>query len=300
MHLRSIDLNLLPVLFALLEERSVTRAGHRIHLTQSATSRALERLRGLLKDDLLVRSLGDYVLTPRGDSLLRELRLLLPRLEYVLGGEDFSPERTQGRVRLAMTDYAAVVILPYLMPELERLAPGLRIEISHWRERAYEDLTSAAVDLVFSPLAFPSSFKTELLFEEERFVCLVREAHPLKGRTIPLGRYLGQRHISVETEPNQLNLIERALKESGLSREIVLHLPYIQPAILALEHSNLVLTTPARIAKEAVRRYPIRKLTAPVEIPAFQYTMIWHPRLEQEPLHSWFRSVVRDVCARLA
>jgi DNA-binding transcriptional LysR family regulator len=291
-HLRNIDLNLLAPLQALLEERNVTRAAKRINLSQSAMSRALERLRELLGDDLLVRTEGKYQLTPRGSALFEELASLVPRLEQFWASEAFSPATTQGRIRLAMTDYAATVLLPYLTAECERTAPGLTLEITPWCERSYEELSAATIDLVFSPLAVPGLFRVETLFEEE-FVCLIGEQHPFKQKTLSLKRYLSSRHLSVETQPKQQNLIDRPLAESGLRRRITLHLPYLLPALRTLENTELILTTPSRLAKEAIGHYRIRQIKAPPEIPTFRYSIIWHPRLERDPLHFWFRNLVR-------
>src|SRR5947207_8775258 len=96
-HLRNVDLNLLVALHALLEERHVTRASKRCFLSQSAMSRALERLREIFDDALLIRSGRAYQRTVRGDSLLRELESILPRLESIVRGEEFDPVRSQER-----------------------------------------------------------------------------------------------------------------------------------------------------------------------------------------------------------
>src|ERR1700736_5251150 len=109
-HLQNFDLNLLHALHALLEERHVTRAGKRCFLSQSAMSRALERLREMFGDALLVRSGRAYERTVRGDSLLRELQSLLPRLESMVRGEEFDPQRSQERFRLAVTDHASITL----------------------------------------------------------------------------------------------------------------------------------------------------------------------------------------------
>ena len=125
-----------------------------------------------LADDLLVRTGGRYQLTPRAAILLQELDLLLPRLEGLWRGQDFAPDDMQGRVRLAMTDFAATVVLPHLLSASARLAPALTIEIVPWHERSFDDLSAATVDLVFSPLAVPAPFHVEPLFEDS-FVCLL-------------------------------------------------------------------------------------------------------------------------------
>src|SRR6266550_140690 len=107
-HLRNVDLNLLHALHALLEERHVTRAAKRCFLSQPAMSRALERLREMFGDALLIRSGCAYELTVRGGSLLRELESLLPRIESMVRGAEFDPERSQERFRLAVTDHASI------------------------------------------------------------------------------------------------------------------------------------------------------------------------------------------------
>jgi DNA-binding transcriptional LysR family regulator len=299
MHLRNIDLNLLLHLQALLEERNVTRAGRRVHLSQPAMSRALERLRELLGDDLLIRAEGEYQLTPRGMNLRRELDLLIPRLEELWSGRAFAPHLATGRVRVAMTDFASVLILPALMQDLGKLAPGLHVEIVSWQERAYEDLVAGKVDLVFSPIAAPPPLHVEPLFEE-RFVCLVAAKHPHSGKSLSLKQYLRHSHIAVETQGGQQTFVDRPLAEAGHRRSIALKVPFFFPAVRALENTELILTSPGRLAREAVSRYRIREVEAPAEIPGFRYSMMWHPRLHGEALHEWFRGVVLKACKNLA
>lgn len=111
-HLSNIDLNLLITLQALLEERHVTRAAKRCFLSQSAMSRALERLRETFQDELLIRSGRGYERTVRGERLLRELEAILPRIDAMVRGQSFDPVQSQERFRISMTDFASVLLLP--------------------------------------------------------------------------------------------------------------------------------------------------------------------------------------------
>src|SRR5580704_3632997 len=129
-HLRNVDLNLLLALHALLEERHVTRAAKRCVLSQPAMSRALERFRETFGDRLLIRSGRAYERTVRGDSLLRELQSLLPRLESMVRGEEFNPRRSQDRFRLAVTDHASITLIPPLIKRIRIEAPDVRLEVS--------------------------------------------------------------------------------------------------------------------------------------------------------------------------
>src|SRR5580658_1614128 len=129
MHLRNMDLNLLHALQALLEEQHVTRAAARCFLSQSAMSRALERLRDMFQDELLIRAGRTYERTVRGERLLRELEMLLPRIDAMVRGETFDPVQSQEKFRVSMTDNAAVVLLPGLVQLLRKTAPRAKLEI---------------------------------------------------------------------------------------------------------------------------------------------------------------------------
>ena len=142
--LRNVDLNLLVPLKALLHERNVTRAAACIDLSQSAMSRTLDRLRSELQDELLVRVGRNYELTPRGSALLDELGQILPRLMRLWEGEPFTPAQSEARIRLAMTDYVASVVLPPLAEACARLAPGITLEVVPWNERIHENSGEAS------------------------------------------------------------------------------------------------------------------------------------------------------------
>jgi DNA-binding transcriptional LysR family regulator len=107
-----------------LHERNVTRAAKRIHLSQSAMSRALDRFRSELGDELLVRVGRNYELTPRATAIMGELGQIMPRLARLWEGEPFSPAQSEGNFRLAMTDDASSVVLPPLAEFVGRLVPG--------------------------------------------------------------------------------------------------------------------------------------------------------------------------------
>lgn len=297
LHLRNVDMNLLVPLQALLEERNVTYAGKRVNLSQPAMSRVLKRLRDAFSDALLIRDGRDYQLTARGQALLQDLELMLPRLERLWRGQRFSPRDAKGRIRIIMTDYATAVILPLIVGTVSSAAPGLRIHVSTWQEDAYEDLLAGRADLVFSALAPPPPLHTEVLFQEH-FICLVSEGHSGRGKALNLNQYLKHGHVMVEMEPNQQTLVDRPLAEVGKRRRIALVVPYFVAGVAALRGTELILTVPSRVTQSVLGRYSFRQVKAPSEIPSFQYLMAWHPRLDNENLHRWFRHIVRTEFRR--
>jgi DNA-binding transcriptional LysR family regulator len=107
--------------------------------------------------------------------------------------------------------------------------------------------------------------------------------------------YLSFRHISVETQPHQQNLIDRSLGEAGLQCRVAVRLPYFLAAIRMLETTDLVLTMPTRMAEPVLALLDLPRLKSPKDIPAIRYSMVWHPRFDNDLLYVWLRETVRQI-----
>lgn len=291
-HLRHVDLNLLPALQALLEERHVTRASKLCFLSQSAMSRALERLRATFGDALLIRSGRAYERTVVGERVLRELQSLMPQLEAMVRGEEFDPASSQARFRVAMTDHGSMVLMPPIVERVRMVAESVRIDASVWNDRVYEDVAAGRIDIALSAEAPPPDLEAEVLYEED-FVCLVGWAQPARNARFTLKQYLALPHAIVETWAGQQTPVDRPLAELGLRRVAVLRVPFFVSTILTIARTDLVLTVPRRLARIAAATTAVRVVESPREIKGFSYFMTWHPRLSTEPAHAWFRQQVR-------
>jgi len=293
-HLRDLDLNLLHALQALLMERHVTRAAKRCFLSQSAMSRALERLRQVFGDPLLVRRARAYERTVRGERVLQELEVLMPRLEAMVRGEEFDPARSQERFRVAMTDHAAMVVLPPLVERLRTAATNVTLEVSVWNDRAYEDVAAGRIDMALSAEAPPPPLETEVLYEDD-FVCLVGRHRRIRTQRFSLKEYLDLPHVIVETWERQQAPVDRPLVERGFRRRAVLRTRFFIPTFSIVARADLVLTVPRALGKIAAATADVRVVEPPHEIAGFSYFMTWHPRVSTEPAHAWFRDQVRTV-----
>src|SRR5258707_2919632 len=290
-HLRTVDLNLLHALHALLEERHVTRAAKRCFLSQPAMSRALDRLRETLGDPLLFRTGRAYERTVRGERVLRELESIMRRLETMVQGEEFSPARSQERFRVAMTDHGSTMLLPVLLQRIREAAPDARLEVSAWRTQAYEDVAAGRIDVALSAEAVPPTLEYELIFNLD-FVCLVGSAQPVRTRRFTLKQYLQLPHALVETLDGQQTMVDRPLAQLGVKRRVALRIPFFIPAIFAIARTDLILTVPRKLAKIAAMA-GLRIVEPPREIKAFPYFMAWHPRLAQEPAQAGAKQTIQ-------
>jgi DNA-binding transcriptional LysR family regulator len=291
-HLRQVDLNLLLALYALLEERHVTRAAKRCFLSQSAMSRALERLQETFGDPLLIRSGRVYERTARGNDLLKELETLLPRLEAMVHGEEFRPERSEERFRVALTDHASLILMPSLMGKIRAEAPNVKIVTSPWGNQSYDDVAAGRIDVVLCAESSPPTLETEVLFELD-FVCVIGSTQKLRTNRLTLEQYLRLPHVLVETWAGQQTLVDRPLAQLGVKRRVVLSVPFFVPSIFAVAYTDMAVTLPRRLVT-AVGAIPgVRLAEPPREIKPFPYFMTWHPRLTGEPPHAWFREQLR-------
>jgi len=293
-HLRNLDLNLIHPLHALLEECHVTRAAKRSFLSQSAMSRALERLRDMFGDPLLVRSGRGYQRTVRGERVLRDLESLMPQLENMVRGEQFNPAQSRDVFRLAMSDHASMIVLPSLLASVRKAASHVKLEVSASRADTFEDVAAGRINTYLCAEEAPPSLESETLFSLD-FVCLIGAAPQAGARRLTLKQYLEFQHVLVEIREGQQALVDRALSQLGAKRNVALTLPFFVPAIFAIAQTDLILTVPRRLAKITAVMAGVRVVEAPREIKSFPYFMAWHPRLTNEPAHEWFREQLRSA-----
>jgi DNA-binding transcriptional LysR family regulator len=299
-HIRKLDLSLVWPLYALLDERHVTRAAHRCDMSQSAMSRALGRLRSALDDELLVRSGAAYERTPRGDQLLVDLQALLPRLDAAVRGNRFDPATSADRLCIATTDFAASVLIPTLLERIASVAPSVRIEVVPWNDQVFNDIEAGRTHMALIGVQPPEPFESEPLFTDE-FVCVVAENHPLRAR-LTLKRYVEHGHavVTIGKDGGQ-PWIERALAANGCERRVEYRSPYQLSAILAASRTNMICTTARLLATRLAPVANVRLLAAPRELPKIEYRMAWHPRLRDDAAQKWLRdqliTVAQDLLA---
>jgi DNA-binding transcriptional LysR family regulator len=298
-HIERVDLNLLAPLSALLEERHVSHAAELAGMSQPAMSRALQRLRDTLGDELLVRTPGGYRLTPRAERVRRQLRAVLPRLESLFAPEEFDPAEAAEAFRVAGTDYTQV-FAPAVFQRVFRESPRSTLHFRTWHDTIYEDLDRGVIDLVFYAKSDPvTALHTEHLFDD-RFMCVLSADHPLAERPeISLDEYLDATHVIVGTTGERQTAIDRHLEDLGTRRRAGLTVPYHSLAARSVLGTRLILTLPARLLEEQRSDPGIRILPAPEEIRALRYRMAWHPRLDGDLGQRWLRDAIRAVTAEL-
>ncbi len=294
--LRRADLNLLVVFVTLADERNVSRAGRRLSLSQPAVTRALQRLREMFRDDLLIRTEGKYDFTPKGFNLFQELQLAFPRIDHLLGEAGFNPRQEEAKFRLAGSDYASHVICPSLGKHLLAMGSSLSFDLWPLQKEAVDAIEHGRIDLLLNceGAHIPGQFLHELLFKEE-LVCVVAKESPYPDR-FSLRDYLAALHISVSTFDGRQTVIEDRLAAKGLERQSALRVPYFSMALHSVVGTNLVATVPKRISDYDAHRLDVRIAEAPSLLRNFEYHMTWHRRMDLDAAHLWLRQAIHHVC----
>jgi len=290
MNLRSIDLNLVVVLDALVEERSVRRAADRVGLSQSATSHALERLRKFLDDELFVRTSTGMVPTPRALDLAGPVRLALEEIQGALAPPRFDPAREKRTFTVAVETYETIVVLPRLVDIFRNEGPGLKLNA---RSASVQDILTGIdqgrVDLgvgLFSEL--PDRFMTCRLLSD-RFVCAMRADHPLASVPMTLDSYCRASHLLVSMSGAATDPIDLALVRLRRERDIVMRLPHGLAMVIALARSDMIASMTWGAAKTFCVAGPLVLRDLPFETPSADFRLVWNRRFKDSPAHIWLR-----------
>ena len=292
-YLRQFDLNLLLSFQTLIEERSVSRAARRMHLSPSAMSRVFKRLREMFKDDLLVRTSEGYKVTDRALRAYYEIELLLPKLEGAVRAREFDPATAEDSFRIAMPDSIATIKLRALMKKFAQTAPSVRFQLSILDDEVHRKLEANTIDLAIFINNAPPPIRTQVLYEDE-FVCMLRHGNPLGKPRLTLERYLNAKHLVIFHTGILVKSIEDTLKGLMYRREIRLTVPYSSTVGAIVEGTDMIATVAKSLAVHLAKTSKFRIVPTPVKFPQFAYTQIWHPRYDSDPAHKWLRDSVRS------
>jgi DNA-binding transcriptional LysR family regulator len=297
MNISGLNLNLLPVLDALLAERSVSRAGARLGLSQPAVSNALAQLRAVLNDPLFVRRPGGMEPTERALALAGPLRAALAAIEKGLEPPaPFDPARTKARFTIVTNDFVAFVMLPRLLERISREAPGVHLQIRAWQEhRVPPDLERGEADLMlgFYP-SLPPAHRNQPLFVD-RFLWVARQGHPRVKGKLPLSLYTKLQHVLVSHQPDARGAYDEVLSARGLTREVVLRVSHFLLVPFVLVSTDYVAALSELVARPFAKILPLQLIEPAIRPPTAEVQMVWHDRTDASAGHAWLRGVVAEI-----
>ncbi|MGN7781235.1 LysR family transcriptional regulator [Mycolicibacterium sp. 22603] len=299
MNLAGVDLNLLVVLQAVLEERSATKAATRLHLTQPAVSNALARLRVLLGDPLVVRSGRGLTPTPAALAIQPRLDAALQLVEGIVRDlDDFDLSTTTREWVMAFADLYGPLVLPGLDRLLQQRAPRSRIRVAPLERISVVDaLATGEIDLYLGiPTTIPSAWHSEPAFVDD-IVGVMSARSPHAGTPMTLERFVDLPHAHVQISPGRGREIDDALGRMGHARHILFTVSQYSSLFPIVENGRCIAVAPRRLARHHAQHSQITIFELPLTLPSYEVRLFWHERVDNDPGISALRAILGDVFA---
>lgn len=295
--LSAIDLNLLIVFDAIMRERSVTKAGRRLNLSQPAMSHALSRLRHTLKDDLFVRAPAGMIPTPHAEQLAAPVRFALEGLQQALEPDQFDPSVARTTFRISVDNYAAVVMVSKIVKAVAAAAPKVRLDFRPSGTLDLADqLDRSELQLAIGSTEMPGERFSRKLLAQDDFVVILRKDHA------------ASRFKEISTDKlSSLPLLEVSSAKFGNAdgsdgprlgkREPDVRAPFLSAAEI-VRNSDFVTVLPRAVADILVKSHqlcmrPMSRSPKPV-----QSSMRWLRRFDNQSAHAWLRDLIASAVGR--
>lgn len=311
-----VDLNLLRVFDALMEEGSVTRAGLRLGLTQSAVSHALNRLRALMGDDLFLRTSGGVRPTPRASQIAPGVHAALLQLHGAISPRPFDPFTTDRTFTVIAGAYASAVLVPLLVARLAVESPHADLVIAEAVPDMLEQLDSHRCDFILSAIeAAPARVSAETLIEET-LVWVVRAGHPLASGRLTLQRLVETPHVAIRRRRPEMigretsDLVMRSTWEDqgrldaelharNLERRIGVTVPDTYSALAVVRRSDMAAQIPRRLAMMAAQGGFLTMLRPPYRPADVHLSLLCLRERLADPGLNWMHGLLKATAATL-
>jgi len=308
--LSRIDLNLLALFEVVFQERHVGRSAERLHLSPSAISHGLGRLRTLLGDPLFLKTPKGVVPTERALELATPVAEILAQIRSVVASSaSFDPRQSKRRFVIGAPDGVSSVILPSLLATLREVAPRVEVGIRQilptqgftelhlaWKE-ALTEVENRVTDIAIIPFdAVPARFHRQKLYEEE-FVIAARKGHAFL-RNPTLKRYCDMEHLVVSHTGDANGFVDVELARTGHTRRVGLTVPNFNFALSVLAESDLISALPQRFVEVHGARFNVAAAKAPLPLPRFSINMIVPKVAMMDAGLAWLVELLASVTGR--
>ena len=294
-----MDLNLLVVFDQLLAERSVSKVAANLGLSQPAVSNALARLRKLTGDAMFLRTSKGMEPTPFAQQVAEPIAYALGMIHSAVNQRtSFDPATAKRRFTVGMTDIGEIDLLPKLMEELVRVAPGVTMStVRNTAVNLRDEIEAGHIDLAIGLLPqLKAGFFQRRLFRQH-YVCMFRKGHALDKRKVSLAEFSSAIHVVVVSEGTGHGKVDELMERSGVVRNVLLTVPHFVAVGHLLQHSDMVATVTERLAQALVAPFGLAYVKHPATLPEIAINMFWHAKFHKDPANEWFRSLVFRIHA---
>lgn len=295
MRYQRIDLNLLVALDVLLAERNVTRAAERMHITQSAMSGVLARLREHFNDQLLVPVGRSMQLTPRAEALVEPVRDIVLRIDSALGAQpEFDPATAQRHFVVIASDYVSRVMLADVVRRIAAVAPGLSFDVRPTSEIMLGELEQGRADFIITPAHLAAADHPQQALFEDTYKVLACLQHPDLRGGITMEQYRDLGHVVYQNERGINPWFEQwyANQYGRTTRriEVITHSFTLIPRFIV--GTRRITTIQTRLANQFAQSMAVQLFDPPMETPRLTEVLQWHRLRDPDPAVQWVREQI--------
>lgn len=303
--LRSVNMNLLPILAELLRSANVTRAAGRLHLTQSTVSGSLRQLRDIFGDELLVQRGREMVLTERARRLVPDVERIMELSGRLFQSEQFDPLTATTRFRIATADYVSALVTSRLGPVLQSQAPNVTLTLTPTPGTSAKELQQGSLDLIICP-NLPSNWQAcgigrsdhdfrHEIFMQDDLVAIQWRSHPSSGQALNLTEYLERPHAMYCRTDGHDTIEQETLTRLGLRQRTQFQVPYFTLLPQLVVGTDIIGLVPRSLALHYVQIFEIDIFAPPFDLPTMDLVMIWANSRDAFPDLTWLRQMVRQA-----
>ncbi|WP_311029598.1 LysR family transcriptional regulator [Mesorhizobium koreense] len=290
-----VDLNLLAALDVLLQERSVTRAAHRLRLSTSAMSRSLSRIREALGDPVLVPAGRAMVLTPHAEAIAEQVHALSSGAQAVLQPPPpVDPRHMEREFTIRANEAFTQLYAAKLSAAVSAVAPGVRLRFVPKPDKDIGPLRDGTVDLEIGVISGDGGELRAQTLYRDTYIGIARAGHPIFDAPITPKRLCTWGHVVFARRRGRSSPADEALATLGLSRRVNVVVPGF-PAVIAVASASDLLGLVPRSACLALPGYEIALFELPIRMPELIVSQIWHPRIDADAGHRWLRAMVFEA-----
>jgi DNA-binding transcriptional LysR family regulator len=295
---KTLDLNLLPIVLALYDELNVSRAARQLGMNQPAVSKALRRLRETFDDPLFVRGPSGIVPTPRAHALAHAARPHLRHLQdHLLNEERFEPSTSTRPIVLGLSDIAEMAFLPSILDHFRTRAPKSPVStVTAADDQLADALSRGEVDVAagYFPALAQRNFRQRRL-SKHGFACLLRAGHPLLKPRLSMSAYLAADHVVIRSAGRSQEVLERFVERRKIRRKVAMYTSNVLSVPFVIMDTDLVATLPYAV----VTRFAFITSNLAAALPPFELVydlkLHWHRRFDKDPRSVWLRDQLAAV-----
>lgn len=296
MRLKGLDLNLLVALDILLEERSVSRAAKRLHLSQPAASAALGRLRDYFQDELLVLHGKRLIPTSFAENLMPELKRVTKQIDDLVSmSTEFDPAQSERLFRFMASDYMVTVLMTQVLEKLAVQAPGVKLDMRLPEDSVYQVFERGEIDLMLIPEEFllPNHPAVEIF--EEPYVVVGWQGNPLMKGRMTVKKFFDAAHVAVTLGPKRdPSFTERSLEKLGHQRRVDVYAPHFSAVPWLLLNTERLAIMQQRLARKFTNVLPLTMSPLPFDFPIMRIMAQYHSARDTDQGLKWFMKLLQE------